>query len=402
MIAINKLAAREHDQVRVACAYLFSPALARQDDFMGNLQLPQVDDAFREKEKRYNPYLHLHESREMLARRADRLEKIKASYRLLKTYLTPQPDGGRETRSPFIIAVGGAKGGVGKSLLSVNLGILMASRGRHTVLVDLDLGGSNLHFYLGERSLEWDISDFFNRKATALNEIVIPTRYGLGLIGGGKAELGAANIHFARKLKLLKAIKNLKADCVVIDLGGDTSYNSIDFFLLAHAGIVVTSCEPASYVGAYNFIKVALQRKLSRLCGAESEYRKSADPDLKRLIDETVLAGNREGGNFSEALLARLQMERPHATKLIETVLTTFQPQVVVNMIDASTNAGAVVERIQKVARNMLAIKVGHLGNLPFQPEVKNSALDLVPSLIKYPDGEFAQALQNLYYQLIG
>jgi len=401
MIAINKLSPEERDQVRIACAYLFSPVLARQEEFVASLQLVQVDDAFGEKEKRYNPYLHPDEPRDVLARRADRLEKIKASYRLLKTYLEPQTEAPRITQAPTIIAVGGAKGGVGKSLLSVNLGILLASRGRRTILIDLDLGGCNLHFYLGERALEWDISDFFNRKASSLNEIVIPTQYGPGLIGGGKAELGAANMPFARKLKLLKAIKALEADCIIIDLGGDTSYNIIDFFLLADRGVVVTSCEPASYVGAYNFIKVALQRKLSRLCGAESEYRKTADPDLKHLIDETVIASNRNGGNFVAKLMQRLQAERPDQTELVKGILRGFEPQVVVNMIDAHVSAEAVVARIQEVARKMLSIQVGHLGSLPYQSEVKNSSLELVPSLIKYPDGKFSEALRNIYYQLI-
>jgi len=401
MLALNNLSPEERDQVRIACAYLFSPAQARQDAFIASLQKAWVDDAFGEKEKRYNPYLHTDESREVLARRADRLVKVKASYQLLKTYLTPQANDARQAQTPTIIAVGGAKGGVGKSLLSVNLGILLASRGRKTVLIDLDLGGCNLHFYLGERALEWDISDFFNRKAASLNEIVIPTRYGLGLVGGGKVELGAANIPFARKLKLLKAIKALEADCVIIDLGGDTSFNIIDFFLLADCGVVVTSCEPASYVGAYNFIKVALQRKLSRLCGPESQYRKLADPDLKHLIDATVMASNRNGGNFVAKLMARLQAERPDQTELVKQILKAFEPQVVVNMIDAHASAEAVMTRIQEVAHKMLSIQVGHLGSIPYQSEVKSSTLELVPSLIKHPDGEFAEALLNIYYQLL-
>ena len=40
-----------------------------------------------------------------------------------------------------VIAVGGGKGGIGKSLISANLGVHLASRGAKVVLVDADLGG---------------------------------------------------------------------------------------------------------------------------------------------------------------------------------------------------------------------------------------------------------------------
>jgi hypothetical protein len=69
-------------------------------------------------------------------------------------------------------------------------------------------------------------------------------------------------------------------------------------------------------------------------------------------------------------------------------------------MTDTDASAQTVVARVRDVASKMLAIEVGHLGNLPFQAEVRKSALELVPSLIKYPDGAFAQGLQNIYYRL--
>lgn len=38
-----------------------------------------------------------------------------------------------------IIAIGGAKGGIGKSIFAANLGVFLASKGKRTVLVDLEL-----------------------------------------------------------------------------------------------------------------------------------------------------------------------------------------------------------------------------------------------------------------------
>jgi flagellar biosynthesis protein FlhG len=53
-----------------------------------------------------------------------------------------------------IIAAGGAKSGVGKSVFCANLGVLLASMGKRIVMVDLDLGASNLHLFFGIWSLQ--------------------------------------------------------------------------------------------------------------------------------------------------------------------------------------------------------------------------------------------------------
>ena len=49
-----------------------------------------------------------------------------------------------------IIAVGGGKGGIGKSVVCTNLAIGMALSGQKVVLIDTDFGASNLHALLGK------------------------------------------------------------------------------------------------------------------------------------------------------------------------------------------------------------------------------------------------------------
>src|SRR5580658_9065765 len=60
-----------------------------------------------------------------------------------------------------VIAVGGGRGGVGKSLVSVNLAVYLAQLGKSVVLIDLDQGGSNLHAHFGLEAArsEPDLSD---------------------------------------------------------------------------------------------------------------------------------------------------------------------------------------------------------------------------------------------------
>src|SRR5580700_4288985 len=60
-----------------------------------------------------------------------------------------------ETGAPKVsrmIAVGAGRGGVGKSLVAVNLAVYLAQLGKAVVLVDADAGGSNLHSHFGLRA----------------------------------------------------------------------------------------------------------------------------------------------------------------------------------------------------------------------------------------------------------
>jgi flagellar biosynthesis protein FlhG len=109
---------------------------------------------------------------------------------------------------------------------------------------------------------------------------------GSSAVGGGR--LGTANIHFSHKLKLLRALKTIDADYVILDLGGDTTYNILDFYLAADQGLVLTTCDPASYLDAYGFIKMSLHRKLTRLFGPESAYRNIRDRDVEGIINEIL------------------------------------------------------------------------------------------------------------------
>ena len=64
-----------------------------------------------------------------------------------------------------IIPIASGKGGVGKSLLSANLGIALGKAGKKVVLVDLDLGASNLHLVIGSHSPKAGIIFPKNRKS---------------------------------------------------------------------------------------------------------------------------------------------------------------------------------------------------------------------------------------------
>ena len=398
MLLIENLSENQLEDVRIACSYLFSPELARDDEFVINLDLASIKNAVEEKKKRYDPALHPDESEEMIRKRKERFIKIKQSYEIVVPYIFEEEKiiSKQDSRESRIIAVGGAKGGIGKSTFAANLGIYLSCLGKRTVLVDLDLGGANLHLYLGERFLKYNINDYLSKNVPSIGDIMVSTKYGPDLVGGGSSQLGSANIHFSRKLKLLRAIKQIDADYIIIDLGADTSYNIIDFFLAADNGIVLTTCDPASYLDAYNLIKVALFRKLNRIFGPESELRKYKDPDLLWLIKDATMPGNGNKGKVIGNLIERVKNQLPEGMPLIEHVLETFRPGLVVNMISENDNVSEVVNRVQDVSQKMLTVAVDYLGSIDYQSDIKRSAQDLVPVISRDPKGNLSECIRDI------
>ncbi len=299
-----------------------------------------------------------------------------------------------------IIAVGGAKGGIGKSLFVANLGVFLSQMGKRTVVVDLDLGAANLHLYMGVWSLTHRIDDFLAKKVPTICDIMMPTQYGPLIIGGGVGNLGAANIHFSQKLKLLRTLKAIDADYVILDLGGNTSYNMLDFFLAADQGFVLTTCEPASYLDAYGFIKMSLHRKLTRLFGAESEYRKARDVEVEQIIKTFIFSNTGSNGRHMSNLVAQIEKEKPSHHGLIKELLDSFRPATVVTMFDAQEQVDELVSRLKKVSGRMLSIDLNFFGGVPFDRQIQQSAKDLVPSVAKDPDGSFAKALRRIVLKM--
>ncbi len=398
MLQIENISEKQLQDIRIACSYLFSPELGRDDEFVLNLDFESIKKALEKKTKRYDPALHPDDPEEMIQKRKERFKKVKQSYETLMPHIFKEkriiPE--KDLRKSRIIAIGGAKGGIGKSTFAANLGIYLSSLGKRTVLVDLDLGGSNLHLYLGEWFLKYNINDYLNKNVPSISDIMVSTKYGPDLVGGGSSQLGSANIHFSRKLKLLRTIKQIDADYIIIDLGADTSYNIIDFFLAADHGIVLTTCDPPSYLGAYNFIKVSLFRKLNRIFGPESELRKHKDPDLLLIIKEATMPGNGNKGKVIGDLIERVKNQLPNGLPLIEHILETFRPGLIVNMISGNDNVSEVVSRVQDVSQKMLAVAVDYLGSIDYQSDIKRSTQDLIPVISRDPKGNLSECIRDV------
>jgi flagellar biosynthesis protein FlhG len=284
--------------------------------------------------------------------------------------------------APIIWAVGGGKGGVGKSVVSTILAFWLARNGKRTVLIDVDLGGANLHTLLGIKSPPRTLIDFINRKFGSLEEICIDTEAkNLCLISGSSEVLSLANPHFSQKVKLINHFSRLDADYVVIDLGAGTSFNVLDFFLAAHEKIIVLTPEPTSIQNAYIFVRNAVYRRLSRLS--------SKNPSLQTLVKIAMDPKNKLKVQTIKELLQFIQESGgKDVAEPIEKEIGEIRPAVITNMVkdNKEKNAGRIV---QIVAEKYLMIQSKNLGTVSHDRQIFSMVSDMV-SLLKLDQSSHA------------
>jgi flagellar biosynthesis protein FlhG len=219
---------------------------------------------------------------------------------------------------PKIYPIGGGKGGVGKSFISASLGALLANHGMKVALVDLDLGASNLHTFLGMPAPENGLNRFLDRATLQLESAAVPTHIGnLSFISSCHCSMEIANLFYAQKIKLISAIKRLPFDYVFLDLGAGTNFNTLDFFLTESRGIIICTPEPTSIENAFRFIKAVYLRKLKQIIKqhAFSPQVKTAVLDkganvLKsQEILDLVLKYDPEKADFLKACIGRFQFK---------------------------------------------------------------------------------------------
>src|ERR1019366_1798119 len=163
------------------------------------------------------------------------------------------------------IAVGGGRGGAGKSPVPLNLAVYFAQLGKPVVLVDADAAGSNLHSHFGLRaaSVEPDVeADGFEAIAKALVPTSVP---GLSLLPAAHDAVSPGlALRAGRKMRWLAGLRALPAEYLVVDVGPGHSDFAVDLMLAADVPIAVTVPEPPAVEGTYRFLRAAFRRRLRR------------------------------------------------------------------------------------------------------------------------------------------
>lgn len=289
-----------------------------------------------------------------------------------------------------IWAIGGGKGGTGKSFVAANLGLHLASLDREVILIDADLGAPNLHTLLGIKPSHPDLGDFLTGAVPALEAAAVETPFrNLRLVKGTENILFVANLAHYRKLRLLRQIRQLPTQNVILDLGTGSSFNTLDFFLSANPGVVVATPEPTAIENTYLFLKSCIMRVL-KLYMDHYKIR-----DLHQKMLDQIEKNSQSLYGFFKSLM---ESDRTYGTILYR-ALRTFRPCLVMNRA-RDENDVLLGRSVADVVRKYLLVDMKYLGAIPYDENVPAALRALKPYYPDHRDAPASRAIRQMSEEL--
>lgn len=287
-----------------------------------------------------------------------------------------------------VIAVGGGRGGVGKSVLSVNIAVYLAQLGRSVLLVDADGAGPTLHTLLGVDApaviapSDEGEEDFVPTVTTPVPGLrLVPQTYRAGSTQPERAGRKAHWVHELRKLAV---------DYVVLDLGAGTAPATLDLFLSADLGLTVSTPEPPSVEAVYRFARALFQRTVRRLL--------VSDRFRLRLLER---AQSELGPLPAPAVLARaLARYDSNLGQLAAAELARLRPKLVINETRLRTDI-ELGPTMNEMARRYLGVDLDYVGHVEHDDAAWLSVLRKRPLLIDNTTSKSARNIERIARRLL-
>ncbi len=162
----------------------------------------------------------------------------------------------KHPRPVRVIAVTSGKGGVGKTNLSVNLGVALAQMKRRVILMDADMGLANVDILLG-LSPKFNLSHVLQGEKT-LQDIMLDGPAGLKIIPASSGIQHMTELSVTEQAGIIRAFSEIdnNLDILIVDTAAGISSAVVNFARACQEIIVVVCDEPTSLTDAYAYIKL--------------------------------------------------------------------------------------------------------------------------------------------------
>jgi flagellar biosynthesis protein FlhG len=257
-------------------------------------------------------------------------------------------------------AIGGGKGGVGKSFCSAALGMALAAKGIKTVIVDLDFFGPNQREIF---KLSYKYPSFWKAVTTntPLAKAARATAFkNLWIIPGSTTLEQSRHVSIYNKVKLVQALRNLNVDVVLLDMGPETESDTLDYFITADNNILVTQDDPTALQSTVSFARSVFKRKID-----------TAVKSLTRNEDEVGLDLNKKQP-LLRTTITYLEAKGLPADNMIQRALTSMNMTMVLNRMSKSEHLHP-GRLLSKYFKDMMAIDIPVVGVIKEDNGVKEA-----------------------------
>lgn len=240
-----------------------------------------------------------------------------------------------------VLAVTSGKGGVGKTNVSVNLGVALSQMGQRVLLMDADMGLANVDIMLG-LTPKYNLSHVLDGEKS-LKEVLVPGPAGMKIIPAASGIKRMAELSPLENAGIVHAFAELadELDVLIVDTAAGIASGVATFCQAAQEVVVVVCDEPASLTDAYALIKVL----------------------------------NRDYHLTNFRVLSNMAQDERHGRKLFLKLAT--------------------------VTEKFLNIQITYLGTIPYDPQLKQAVQKQVPVTLYQPSAASALAFKNIAGQVV-
>ncbi|MBW7956471.1 MAG: AAA family ATPase [Deltaproteobacteria bacterium] len=302
------------------------------------------------------------------------------------------------TASPFgtrLWAVGGGKGGVGKSLIASNAGIALSKQGKKVLLVDADLGAANLHTFLGVEGGRTALSSFLKDEVSDFKSLIQKTPFpNLDLVSGAKDALDVPEVKGSQIRRLRDALKKVEYDYAILDVGPGTSSNFLDMFLMSNEGIIVSTPEPTTIENNYRFLKCLFLRKIKTI--ADSQPDGVLKDLLQRIFSDKWSQRVKTVADITDQLI-RLDFEQG---RMLKEDLKSTSLSMIVNQTKRGEDA-KIGKAIQNACSDYFGVDIDYIGSVGYEETVGESIRTRRPLSVYFTNSAAAKSIDGCLVRLL-
>jgi len=183
-------------------------------------------------------------------------------------------------KKPYIIRVSSSKGGVGKSIMSINLAVALRKLGYNVLVIDSDLITPSIGLYLGIGEVEEGFNSFLYNH-TKIKDLIIPSNTaGIKIVPG----IIRGEPLIPRKIdvdRVFEQIRKLEYDFIIVDTNPGISFPET----LSHydAALIVTNLDIASISSTIKLKNMYRKHSLKSLVVVNKFKNRFYEVSLKEL-----------------------------------------------------------------------------------------------------------------------